>query len=58
MQTQTRTQTGVITQTIRGIVEYERDDISELGLSYAITIHKSQGSEFGAIIIPVLTQHF
>ena len=40
------------------IVEYERDDISELDLSYAITIHKSQGSEFGAIIIPVLTQHF
>ena len=27
-------------------------------LSYAITIHKSQGSEFGAVIIPVLTQHF
>jgi exodeoxyribonuclease V alpha subunit len=40
------------------IVEYERDDIPELDLSYAITIHKSQGSEFGAVIIPVLTQHF
>ena len=40
------------------IVEYQRDDISELDLSYAITIHKSQGSEFGAVIIPVLTQHF
>ena len=40
------------------IVEYKRDDISELDLSYAITIHKSQGSEFGAVIIPVLTQHF
>lgn len=30
----------------------------ELDLAYAITIHKSQGSEFKAIIIPVLTQHF
>jgi exodeoxyribonuclease V alpha subunit len=40
------------------VVEYRREDISELDLSYAITIHKSQGSEFGAVIIPVLTQHF
>jgi exodeoxyribonuclease V alpha subunit len=40
------------------IVEYERDDIPELDLSYAITIHKSQGSEFGGVIIPILTQHF
>jgi exodeoxyribonuclease V alpha subunit len=40
------------------IVEYSRDDIPELDLSYAITIHKSQGSEFGAVIIPILTQHF
>jgi exodeoxyribonuclease V alpha subunit len=39
-------------------VEYQRDDIPELDLAYAITIHKSQGSEFGAVIIPVLTQHF
>jgi exodeoxyribonuclease V alpha subunit len=39
-------------------VVYQRDDIPELDLAYAITIHKSQGSEFGAVIIPVLTQHF
>ena len=30
----------------------------ELDLAYSITIHKSQGSEFGAVIIPVLTQYF
>jgi len=42
----------------RRIVEYKRNDIPELDLSYAITIHKSQGSEFGAVIIPILTQHF
>lgn len=39
-------------------VLYQRDDILQLDLAYAITIHKSQGSEFEAVIIPVLTQHF
>jgi exodeoxyribonuclease V alpha subunit len=39
-------------------VDYKREDIPELDLAYAKTIHKSQGSEFGAVIIPVLTQHF
>lgn len=39
-------------------VSYKKEDIMELDLAYAITIHKSQGSEFKAIIIPVLTQHF
>ena len=39
-------------------VEYQRDEISELDLAYAITIHKSQGSEFDCVIIPVVSQHF
>ncbi|MDD5759940.1 MAG: AAA family ATPase [Desulfobulbaceae bacterium] len=39
-------------------VFYQKEDIVELDLAYAITIHKSQGSEFEAVIIPVLTQHF
>ena len=39
-------------------VLYQRDDVLELDLAYAITIHKSQGSEFQAVILPVLTQHF
>ena len=39
-------------------VTYQKDDIFQLDLAYAITIHKSQGSEFAAVIIPVLTQHF
>lgn len=39
-------------------VLYQKDDIVELDLAYAITIHKSQGSEFEAVILPVLTQHF
>jgi exodeoxyribonuclease V alpha subunit len=40
------------------IVEYQREQITELETAYAITVHKSQGSEFEVIIIPVLTQHF
>jgi exodeoxyribonuclease V alpha subunit len=39
-------------------VIYRKEDLTELNLAYAITIHKSQGSEFEAVIIPVATQHF
>ena len=37
------------------IVEYKDDEISELELAYAITIHKSQGSEYPAVILPLLS---
>jgi len=40
------------------VVLFEKEDLTELSLAYAITIHKSQGSEFQAVIIPVLGQHF
>ncbi len=39
-------------------VIYRHNDMIELDLAYAITIHKAQGSEFGIVIIPVLSQHF
>ncbi|QEL13562.1 SF1B family DNA helicase RecD2 [Limnoglobus roseus] len=39
-------------------VEYEFNELDELSLAFAISIHKSQGSEYPAVIIPVHTQHF
>ena len=36
------------------IVNYKKEDIKDLDLSYAITIHKSQGSEFECVIIPMM----
>lgn len=39
-------------------VAYETGDLDELRLAYAITIHKSQGSEFPAVIMPISMQHY
>ena len=39
-------------------VEYEFSDLDELQLAFCCTIHKSQGSEYPAVVIPVHTQHF
>ena len=36
------------------VTEYNREDAKQLSLSYAITIHKSQGSEFDVVIIPII----
>ncbi len=39
-------------------VEYTFEQLDELTLAYAMTIHKSQGNEFKAVIVPVSTSHY
>lgn len=39
------------------VVKYKKIDMMELELAYAITIHKSQGSEFDCAIIPIMNQY-
>lgn len=40
------------------MVIYDFSELDELTLAYAITVHKSQGSEYAAAIIPIFMQHF
>src|SRR5436309_12523487 len=39
-------------------VAYDSGELDELALAYATTIHKSQGSEYNAVVIPLTTQHY
>ncbi len=40
------------------LVAYEFSDLDELTLAYAMSVHKSQGSEYPIVVIPLLTQHY
>ncbi|HYA14123.1 MAG TPA: AAA family ATPase, partial [Syntrophales bacterium] len=39
-------------------VTYDYSDLDELVHAYAVSVHKSQGSEYAAVVIPLLTQHY
>ena len=40
------------------IVEYDSLDLDELTLAYSISVHKSQGSEYGAVVVALTTAHY
>jgi exodeoxyribonuclease V alpha subunit len=37
---------------------YDYTDLDEIILAYAVSVHKSQGSDYHAVIIPIVTQHY
>jgi exodeoxyribonuclease V alpha subunit len=48
----------VVTVTFDGVpVPYETSELDEIIHAYAISVHKSQGSEYPAVIVPILSQH-
>ena len=39
-------------------VDYELNELDDLSLAYAVSVHKSQGSEYKAVVLPFSTQHY
>ena len=50
-------QTVLISFDRRNIL-YDFSELNEIILAYAISVHKSQGSEYPAVVLPILTQHY
>ena len=48
----------VIIQFPEKIVAFDMADLNELVLAYGITVHKAQGSEYSAVVVPLMTQHY
>lgn len=48
----------VVVEFIDRSIPYEKNELNELTLSYASSVHKSQGSEYKVVIIPLSTSHY
>jgi len=48
----------VVVQFTERAVTYDYADLSELALAWAVTVHKSQGSEYPVVILPLFMQHY
>ncbi len=48
----------VTVQFVERVVTYDYADLGELALAWAITVHKSQGSEYSVVILPLFMQHY
>ena len=48
----------VVIQFTERTVTYDYADLSELALAWAVTVHKSQGSEYSVVILPIFMQHY
>ena len=48
----------VVVQFAERQVSYDYADLSELSLAWAITVHKSQSSEYPVVILPIFLQHY
>jgi exodeoxyribonuclease V alpha subunit len=53
------TETQELTLSFDGrIVAYDYPELDEIVLAYAVSVHQSLGSEYPAVVIPILTQHY
>ena len=53
-----QTEQGVAIRFDQRVLDYDREALDNLVLAYACSVHKSQGSEYPAVVVPVLTEHW